>query len=83
MYEAERDALLLTCFFLLLFDPCKMFQSGRTFLHERGQGLCFLSEFFGLISIVFVVLLCCAVLFIISRILVNEYQTYSTSKCNK
>ena len=62
--EAEREALLLDFFFF--FDQCKVFQSRRKFLHE-GTRTCFSSRKFGFISVVFAVLLCCAVLCFLFR----------------
>ena len=56
-YEAERESLL---FGFLHFDRCKVFQSGRKVLDERGQGFFFLSEIVGFISLFF--RCCCAML---------------------
>ena len=54
------EKLFCSFFFLFLFlTGCKVFQSGRKLLHERGRAFVFLSEFFGSIFIVFAVLLLC------------------------
>ena len=58
-YEAEREALLLLL--LVFFYQCKVFQSGRTLLHERGRGCVFLSEISNSFSL-FLRCCCCPVL---------------------
>ena len=58
-YEAEKEALLFD--FFCLFYLCKVFQSGRKFVHHETE-ICFFSNMLFCISVVFAVLLCRAVL---------------------
>ena len=36
--EAEREALVFDFFLFFFLTGCKVFQSGRKYLHERGRG---------------------------------------------
>ena len=58
-YEAEREALRFV--FILVFDRCKVFQSGRKLLQERHGDFFFFRIFSVSFYIVFAVLLCRAV----------------------